>query len=138
MSAPSAVDKRPWDFIVVKNKSTLTNLADATPFGKMLPGAATAVIICGMSEKSVPDTPEFWVQDCSAASENILIAAESMGLGAVWLGIYPIKERIEGVRNVLNIPENVTPLNIISIGYPKGEEKPRDKFELEKIHREKW
>lgn len=138
MAAPSAVDMRPWDFVVVKEKSTLKALADVMPFGKMLPGAGAAVVVCGVPEKSVPDTPEFWVQDCSAASENILLAAESMGLGAVWLGVYPVKERTEGVRKILNIPENVVPLNILSIGYPKGLEKPKDKFEMEKIHKEKW
>lgn len=138
MAAPSAVDMRPWDFLVVKNESTLKALADVMPFGKMLPGAGAAVVVCGVPEKSVPDAPEFWVQDCSAASENILLAAESMGLGAVWLGVYPVKERIEGVRKILNIPENVVPLNILSIGHPKGLEKPKDKFEMEKIHREKW
>lgn len=138
MAAPSAVDMRPWDFVVVKKKSTLKALADVMPFGKMLPGAGAAVVVCGGPEKSVPDAPEFWVQDCSAASENILLAAESMGLGAVWLGVYPVKERIEGVRKILNIPENVVPLNILSIGYPKGLEKPKDKFEMEKIHRERW
>lgn len=138
MAAPSAVDMRPWDFIVVQRESTLKDLAEVMPFGKMLPSAGAAVVVCGMPEKSVPDTPEFWVQDCAAASENILLAAESIGLGAVWLGVYPVKERIEGVRKVLNIPENVVPLNIISIGHPKGLEKPKDKFEMEKIHREIW
>ena len=138
MAAPSAVDMRPWDFLVVKNESTLKALADVMPFGKMLPGAGAAVVVCGVPEKSVPDAPEFWVQDCSAASENILLAAESMGLGAVWLGVYPVKERIEGVKKILNVPENVVPLNILSIGYPKGLEKPKDKFEMEKIHRERW
>lgn len=138
MAAPSAVDLRPWDFLVVKNESILKALADVMPFGKMLPGAGAALIVCGTPGRSVPETPEFWVQDCSAASENILLAAESMGLGAAWLGVYPVKERIEGVRNVLKIPENVVPLNIISIGYPAGAEKPKDKFEVEKIHKEKW
>jgi nitroreductase len=138
MAAPSAVDMRPWDFVVVTKESTLKALADVMPFGKMLPGAGAAVVVCGVPEKSVPDALEFWVQDCSAASENILLAAESLGLGAVWLGVYPIKERVEGVRKILNIPENVVPLNILSIGYPKGLEKPKDKFEMEKIHRERW
>jgi nitroreductase len=138
MTAPSAVDLRPWAFIIVMNKSNLVSLADVMPFGKMLPNAGAAVVVCGIPEKSVPGAPEYWIQDCSAASENILLAAESMGLGAVWLGVHPIPERVEGVRNILNIPENVVPLNIISIGYPKGLEKPRDKFNPKNIHWDRW
>ena len=138
MAAPSAVDLRPWAFIAVTDKSTLVCLADVTPFGKMLPNAGAAVVVCGIPEKSVPGAPEYWIQDCSAASENILLAAESMGLGAVWLGIHPIPERIEDIRDLLNIPENVVPLNIISIGYPTGLERPKNKFNPENIHWDKW
>jgi nitroreductase len=112
------------------DKSNLVSLADVMPFGKMLPNAGAAVVVCGIPEKSIPSAPEYWIHDCSAASENILLAAESMGLGAVWLGVHPIPERVEGVKNILNVPENVVPLNIISISCPKGSESPETNLTL--------
>jgi nitroreductase len=87
-------------------------------------------------EKALPG--EVWVQDCSAATENILLAAESMGLGAVWTGAYPSQERIDCIRKVLGMPENIVPLNVIPVGYPVGDENPKDKFDPANVHWEKW
>ena len=138
MAAPSARNLQPWAFIIITDRNTLNTLADRLPYAKMLYEATAAIVVCGIPEKS-GDSPEgYWVQDCSAATQNILLAIESMGLGVVWTGVYPRSERIDVVRDVLSIPQNVFPLNVIPIGYPKGENRPKDKFKPENIRREKW
>lgn len=138
MSAPSAADLRPWAFIAITDRSKLKELSDAMPHGKMLATAGAAIVVCGLLDKVHPTTPDFWVQDCSAAAENILLAAEAKGLGAVWIGVHPVQQRVWDVRKVLGIPERVIPLNILSIGAPKGLEKPKNKFDEKNIHWEKW
>lgn len=139
MTAPTAGDKRPWSFIVVEDRKTLNSLADIMQFGKMLKSASAAILVCGNPEKSFPgEMSAYWIQDCSAATENILLAVESIGLGAVWLGVYPGEARIKQVQKILGIPEKEIPLNIISIGYPKGDEKPKDKFNEKQIHWNTW
>lgn len=138
MAAPSANNKQPWSFIAITDCELLNQLADKLPYAKMLHEATAAIVVCGIPENA-GDSPEgYWVQDCSAATQNILLAIESMGLGAVWTGVYPRSERIDVVRDVLSIPQNVFPLNVIPIGYPKGENRPKDKFKPENIHWEKW
>ena len=139
MAAPTAVDRRPWAFVIVTDKETLKKLAEGMPYTKMLPQAGAGIVVCGVMEKALAgDGRDFWVQDCSAATENLLLAAESMGLGAVWTGVYPDKERISFVRKTLGLPEGVVPLNLIPVGYPAGVEKPKDKFDPANIHWEKW
>lgn len=139
MAAPTAVDKRPWAFVVVTDKSKLEELESGLPHAKMITKAGSCIIVCGVLEKALSgEGREYWIQDCSAATENILLAAESMGFGAVWTGVYPSKERMDQVRRVLGIPENVVPLNVIPVGYPAGDEKPKDKFEPANIHWETW
>ena len=148
MAAPSAVDRRPWAFVAVTERETLDRLSKATPFSGMLKKAGAAIIVCGIPMKSLVKmklinlvagvSNDYWVQDCSAATENILLAAEAKGLGAVWIGIHPVEAKVETVRKILNIPDNVTPLNIISIGHPLGTEKPKNKFDEKAIHRETW
>lgn len=138
MAAPSARNLQPWAFIIITDRNTLNTLADRLPYAKMLHEASAAIVVCGVPENA-GDSPEgYWVQDCSAATQNILLAIESMGLGAVWTGVYPRSERIDVVRDVLSIPQNVFPLNVIPIGYPKGENRPKDKFKPENIRSEKW
>lgn len=138
MAAPSARNLQPWAFIVVTDRDIMNTLADRLPYAKMLYEATAAIVVCGIPEKS-GDSPEgYWVQDCSAATQNILLAIESMGLGAVWTGVYPRSERIDVVRDVLSIPQNVFPLNVIPIGYPKGENRPKDKFKPENIRWNNW
>ncbi|MFA6142654.1 MAG: nitroreductase family protein [Candidatus Omnitrophota bacterium] len=139
MAAPSARDTRPWAFVVVTQKEKLSKLADSLPNGKMLKSAQAAIVVCGRFDKTLANIAEgYWVQDCSAASENILLAAESIKLGAVWCGVYPNGERVNAVRNILDIPDQVMPLNVISIGYPTGAERPKDKFDAANIHWERW
>lgn len=136
MAAPTAADKRPWVFVVVTDKEKLAALAEELPYTKMAKDAAAAIVVCGDTRKAL--NSEIWVQDCSAASQNILLAAEATGLGAVWSGIYPEYFKINHVRRVLNIPMEVIPLNVIPIGWPTGEEQPKDKWDPSNIHWERW
>ena len=119
MAAPSASNRQPWTFIVVTERTILNKLADELPYAKMCYTAAAAIVVCGVPENILSDKENaYWVQDCSAATENILLAVESLELGAVWTACYPYESRIKPVREILNIPENIIPLNVIPIGYP--------------------
>ncbi|MBR6988249.1 MAG: nitroreductase family protein [Bacteroidaceae bacterium] len=134
MAAPSAVNKQPWHFIVVTKREQLDALADANPNAGFLKQAPLAIVVCGDLQKALPgDAQEYWIQDCSAATENILVAATGMGLGATWTGTYPRKERVEAARKVLNLPEHIIPLNTLVIGYPDGTVEPKDKWNVENI-----
>jgi len=134
MAAPTAANRQPWVFYVVTQRETLDVLAEQLPYAKMLTQVETAIVVCGDMEKAGNLKDEdYWVQDCSAASENILLAAESMGLGAVWTASYPYDERTKAVINALNMPENHIPLNVIPVGYPTGEDVPKDKWKSENI-----
>lgn len=139
MAAPTAVNAQPWTFIIVTRRELLDSLAETLPYAKMLFFASAAIIVCTDSSLMLPELgAQFWIQDCSAATENLLLAAESMGLGAVWTAAYPIPERIESIHKVLELPSNIIPLNVIPVGYPTGEDKPKDKWKPERIHWEKW
>jgi len=138
MAAPSARNLQPWAFVIVTNRATLDTLAERLPYAKMLFEAPAAIAVCGDLSKA-GDSPEgYWVQDCSAATQNILLAAEAMGLGAVWTGVYPRPDRVAIVKEVLGLPDNVLPLNVIPIGFPKGEHQPKEKFKVENIHWQNW
>lgn len=134
MAAPTAVNKQPWHFIVVTDKNQLQKLSEANPYAEMAAKAPLAIVVCGDMDKALEgEAREFWVQDCSAATENILLAATGMELGAVWTGTYPSKERCAAVAKVLGLPESLIPLNTIVIGYPDGEVSPKDKWNKENI-----
>lgn len=135
-AAPSARNLQPWEFYVVTDRGTLDGLAAALPYGKMLAEAQAAIVVCGNSrEFGEGATREMWVQDCSAATENILLAAEGIGLGAVWIGVYPYAPRVEAVSKVLKLPREFIPLNVISIGRPDGKDMPKKKYRESKVHR---
>ena len=134
MAAPTAKNKQPWHFVVVTDKSLLQKLSKANPSAEMVARAPLAIVVCGDMSKALDgNAREFWVQDCSAASENILLAATGMGLGAVWTGAYPAKERYTAVSEVLGLPESLIPLNTIVIGYPDGDVTPKDKWKESNI-----
>lgn len=138
MAAPSAMDKRPWGFVVVTERSVLDSLNAVHPYAN-LKTATAAIIVCGELKKAIEgEGQEYWVQDCSAATENILLAAHAYGLGAVWCGVYPSKERVEQVSKVLAIPSDVIPLNIITMGYPNENPDVKDKWNPANIHYQKW
>lgn len=129
MAAPSAVDKRPWHFIVVTDKQVLEGLAQANPNAGMAARAPLAIVVCGDKTKALTRVPDYWVQDVSAATENILLAAQGMGLGAVWTGTYPVTDRVEKVAAVLNLPEHIIPFCTIVIGYLEKYQAPKDKWD---------
>jgi nitroreductase len=138
MSAPTAVNKQPWAFVIVTDRKTLDALAAGLPYAKMLDKAGAAIIVCAIPEKAHDQRMEFAVIDSTCASENILLAAEALGLGAVWTAAYPYKDRMDVVRKALNIPQEIIPLNVIPVGHPTGLDKPKDKYKIENIHWEKW
>jgi nitroreductase len=139
MAAPTAVDKRPWEFIVVTDRKILQELTDALPFAKMASSAAAAIIVgCDVRKQWGGMDSDYWIMDCSAATENILLAAESMGLGAVWTAVYPEDSRIRAVRQILGMPSHIVPLNLIPLGVPSVREKPKDKYDPKQIHWNKW
>ena len=138
MAAPAAIHMLPWKFIVIKNKTQLKALAEGLPFAQMLKKAGAAIVVCAVPEEAAMNSEIFAILDCTCASENILLAAEALDLGAVWTAVYPNKDLIDFVREQLDIPKHVIPLNIIPIGYPTGEEKAQDKYNPKNIHLEKW
>ena len=139
MAAPSAVNKQPWAFIVIDDRDVLNKLAEVLPYAKMTAAAPMAIVVCGDLSKALNgETDRYWMLDCSAASENLLLAAESMGLGAVWTAVYPENDRIAKVRSVLSLPDHIIPFNLIPVGYPQHREEAKDKFKTENIHYNKW
>ncbi len=135
MAAPSAHNHQPWRFIVVRSRETLDSIPEFHPYSRMLKEASLAVVVCGDNEVQKTD---FWAHDCSAATENMLVAANALGLGAVWLGVHPNEGLVSKTRGLLGIPSHVTPLCIVSVGHPAEEKPPGDRYDESKIHREKW
>jgi nitroreductase len=134
MAAPSASNIKPWHFVAVSDRQTLDNLAEFHPHGKMLSEAPLCIAVCSDSTLSA----RYWVQDCSAATENLLLAVVALGLGAVWLGVHPLEERVAAVREMLNLPEKIVPLNLISIGHPAEQKESRTQYDAKRVHRERW
>lgn len=136
MCAPSARGAKPWHFIVVRDKESLNKLSYAHQSAYMIKDASVAIVVCGdLREQSYRD---YWVLDCSAATENILLEAVQLGLGAVWVAVYPRNERIIYVKNILSIPDEIVPLCVIPIGYPAESPEPKKTYDESKIHYEKW
>ena len=133
MAAPSGMDRRPWEFVIVTDREALDSMAAKLPYAKMLTNAPLAIVVCGDTTRS-----SYWYLDCSAATQNILLAAEALGLGAVWTAAYPYEDRIDVVRQNTGLPENIVPLCVIPIGYPDGPQKAKDKFDLQRVHRNKY
>jgi len=134
MAAPSAANLKPWHFIAITSRPILNKLANAHPHAKMLTQAALAICVCG--EPAINE--RMWVQDCAASTENILLAATGLGLGAVWLGVYPREERIEPIRQILGIPNHIVPFSLVSIGYPAEQLPPRTQYDEARVHRDVW
>lgn len=133
MSGPSACNKKPWEFYVITNKEKLEELKSASRFTKM--GGKIAIVVCGNLSKALPlKFAEYWIQDCSAATENILLRVTDLGLGAVWCGIHPQQGAEEKVRECLSLSKKQIPLNIIFIGHPAEEPEARDQYDAERVH----
>jgi nitroreductase len=136
MYAPSARNQQPWHFIVIDDGSILKNITEIHPYAGMLTQAELAILVCG--DEDLELSKGYWSVDCAAATQNILLAAHSMGLGAVWLGVYPREERQKGIRELFKLPDQVHPFALISIGYPAETKAPPDRFKEERIHTNKW
>ena len=136
MSAPSASNGQPWHFVIITERRILDDIPRVHPYSQMLNQAPLAIVVCG--DLRVSGSEAWWVQDCSAATENLLLAAHAKGLGAVWLGVHPSKERVAGIQKLLRLPEHIVPLCIISMGFPAESKPPANRYDATKIHRNQW
>ncbi|MBN2275481.1 MAG: nitroreductase family protein [Bacteroidales bacterium] len=136
MYAPSAVDKQPWHFIVFRNMETRKRIVEFHPNASMLTEADTVILVC--YDENLQHDEGYGPVDCSAATQNILLAAHAMGLGAVWVGIYPRQNRIAATHRLFSLPENIKPFSMISLGYPAEKKFFPKRFKRERIHYEKW
>ena len=136
MSAPSAGNGQPWHFVVIREHAILDEIPEFHPYSTMIREASMGILVCG---DLTLENRGFWVQDCSAATENLLLAAHATGLGAVWLGVYPLEERVQGFRRLLGLPKEIMPFALISIGYPAGETSlPVKRYDPLKVHSNRW
>ncbi|MCC8089018.1 MAG: nitroreductase family protein [Rikenellaceae bacterium] len=139
MAAPSAMNKQPWQFIIVDDADILKAIGEKIPTSSMAQRAPAGIVVCGdLSKAGQGWLEEYWIQDCSAASQNILLAVTDLGLGGVWTSIYPAEDRIKVIAEILSLPDHIIPLNIIPLGYPAGENKPKDKWSAENVHWNRW
>ncbi len=133
MAAPTGMNKQPWQFFVATGKEEMAALSEKLPYAKMLTEAVAAVVVLGN-----PEISKMWYLDCSAATQNILLAAESLGIGAVWTAGFPYDDRMTAIREAFGIPEPWMPLALIPMGYPSGNDAPKDKWDPAKVHYNKW
>ena len=136
MAAPSAGDERPWEFIVLRDRTALYAIPAIHPYAQMAREAQVAIVVCGDLEKQKYEG--FWVQDCSAATENLLLAVTDAGLGAVWCGIYPLDERVEAFRKLLGTPPHIVPFALVPIGRPAEKKGPARRYDAARVHQDKW
>jgi len=137
MAAPTAMNIKPWEFVVITEPENLSKIRSVSPLGKY--SAPAAIVVCGnTSFFKHPMVSRFWVQDACAATQNILLAAVELGLGTVWVGVHPIKIFTDRISKILNLPNQVVPLNIIFIGYPAEEKPARTQFNSDRVHWEMY
>jgi nitroreductase len=136
MAAPSAGNQQPWRFVVVTDRDTLERMSTTSPFAECLKEAPLAIVVC--ADQTVEKHVGFWVQDCSAATQNILLAAHGLGLGGVWLGYYPVRERVGALSSLLGLPDGITPLCVVPIGYPSEDLAPAQRYEEAHVHFGRW
>lgn len=135
MAAPSARNLQAWEFLIIDDKEKIDYLNEHLPYAKMLKDVNSAIIVLGNSSIKSPSGHSYWLQDTCAATQNILLAAEALGYGAVWTALYPYEERMQPAIKICNIPEHLIPLNIIPVGIPDGSDKPKDKWNPDKLHK---
>ena len=138
MAAPSAVAKDPWRFVVVRDRVVLTEISKGLPNGGMLASAPLGFVICGDQDAAHDHQLSYLLQDCSAAIENLLLAAQSLELGAVWLGVHPRQDRVNHIREVLGLPQSILPISCVAVGYPAESKEPRTRYREEYVHWERW
>lgn len=136
MSAPSARNAQPWRFVVIDDRELLTEIPRINPNAPMVERAPVAILVCG--DLSLEKSAGYWVVDCAAAAENLLLAAHALGLGAVWTGVYPRQPRIEGLRRLLALPENIVPHSLIPLGYPAEQPPRQERYRADRVHKNRW
>ncbi len=138
-SAPTAMNRQPWHFLVIDDPTLLKQIGEQFPYSRVANNCQVCFIPCGdMTIAMEGYAREFWIQDVSAATENLLLAAHSIGLGGVWTGLYPDLDRVNQLKALLGLPEHITPLCIVPIGYPAENPEVKDKYKAERIHRNLW
>ena len=138
MAAPSAMTKDPWRFVIVRESRTLSGLTEALPGGKMLATAALAIVVCGDLDAALDRQLSYLLQDCSAATENLLLAAQALGFGACWVGVHPGETAVREVKRILSLPSAVVPMAVIALGRPGEQPEARTRYRAEYVHSEKW
>ncbi len=136
MQAPSARNAQPWHFVVVRERSALDAIPKFHPYSDMLYQAPLAVLVCG--DLALEEDPEYLNQDCAAATQNMLLAAHALGLGAVWLGIYPREKRVLEIRRLFQLPARVLPVSMVALGYPAEPAERVDRFKPDRVYRNSW
>lgn len=136
MNAPSACNEQPWEFVVIKSRDIMKQIRTYQRFSAPLDTADLAIVVCGDTKRQQFDG--FWVQDCSAATQNLLLEAEYLGLGAVWMGLHPIERWTDKTKELLNLPEQVMPLGVIAVGHPAMRAEPVDRYQPDRVHFDKW
>jgi nitroreductase len=136
MMAPSAGNEQPWQFLVICNRQTLDEIPKAHPYAEMVPQTSAAILLCG--DLTLETRKGYWVQDCAAAMENMLLATHALGLAGVWLGVHPREPRTTAIRNLFALPEHIVPFSILPIGYAAEKKEKVDRFDPSRIHYEKW
>jgi nitroreductase len=136
MYAPSACNKQPWCFLVIDDRKVLNDITAFHPYAQMLKKAVCAILVCGDEVKA--HDKSYWPVDCSAATQNILLAAHAKGIGACWIGIYPRQERIAAMKKLVNLPEHIHAFSLISLGYPAETPVASDRFDESRIHWNSW
>lgn len=136
MQAPSAVNKQPWHFVVIDDRGLLEEIPDIHPNARMAGGAPCAILVCG--DSAVAHGPGYIPQDCSAATQNLLLAAHALGLGAVWCGVFSASEREEGFRSLLSLPKGIVPFSLVVLGYPDEQKESPRRFRADRVHRNGW
>jgi nitroreductase len=136
MNAPSAGNQRPWHFVVITERKLLDEIPKFHPYSEMLHSAPAAILVCGDLERE--KHKGYWIQDCAAATQNILLEIADLGFGGVWLGVYPRQDRVDGLKKLLNIPEQIMPFSLIAVGYPAEEKPAKNEFDGSRIRYNRW
>jgi nitroreductase len=136
MYAPSANNQQPWHFVVIDQQELFKRIMEVHPYSSMLSEASVAILVCG--DEKLELSKGYWPVDCSAATQNILLTAHSLGLGSVWLGVYPRKERMDGIREIFSLPSNIQPFSLVSIGYPAEEKETPVRFREDRVRWNCW
>ena len=136
LSVPSASNQQPWQFVIIDDRNALNLIPSYHPYSGMVKEASAVILVCG--DLKLETSKGFWVQDCSAATQNLLLAAHAKGLGAVWLGVYPREDRVTGLKKLLNLPDHVLPLALVPIGFPAEEKPPANRYYPSTVHHNHW